>query len=397
MKLPSRPLAQLETLTSPLLHSSFLGIDIGTSSLKIVQVSRENETVVLDTYGEIDLGPYDDHEARKAVHLDAPKQSAALLDLLHHVGASAHIGGIAIPLSSSLISFVKVPERDPEQMRRIVPLEAKQYVPVPIDQVVLDWLVVSDNTPKEDAFARAESKQSIQATLQELMLVAIEKKTAESYEATMTGAGLGASFYEVELFGAARACAASGGPPTLLIDLGASASKLCAINGRGIPAAVHPVPRGGQAITESIMQELGWDFEKAEDAKRAVGLGKSKFYSTAENAGITKTVRTALSEIFTEASRLIKEAANEHDVDIGRIVLLGGGASTPGIKEMAAEHFAKEVRLAEPFAPVRKPIILEDVLLEVGPKFAVAAGLALRGVDTSVAGRLAATRVFRAD
>jgi type IV pilus assembly protein PilM len=389
MKLPSNlltnPLAQLGTLTAPLLHTNFLGIDIGTSSLKIVQLTIEDGKPVLETYGEIELAPYDDHEPRKAVTLAAEKQSAALLDLKHQVGATAQIGGIAIPLSSALITFVKLPERDPEQMRQIIPVEAKLYVPLPIEQVVLDWMVISDEMPKEDAFARAESKEPLRSELQDVMLVAIEKKTTQGYQAMMNSAGLAASFFEVELFGAARSSMHVPSAPTLFIDIGASGSKLFAVNGRGIPVAVHPIAFGGQAITENIMHALSWEFSKAEDAKRTIGLttglGKSSASTDSESAEIVKAAQAVLSEICAEGSHLIKEAANEHQVDISHVVLLGGGACMHGIKEAAAAHLGKDVQIADPFAPIRKPIILEDVLAEVGPKYAVALGLALRGLS----------------
>jgi type IV pilus assembly protein PilM len=251
-------------------------------------------------------------------------------------------------------------------------------VPLPIEQVDLDWMVISEEHPRDDAFSRAESKSPVQAQLQDVMIIATEKRTATSYQATMAAAGLGASFYEVELFGAVRSSMRAGA--SLFIDIGASGSRLFAVNGRGIPVAVHPVALGGQAITESIMHALGWEFAKAEDAKRAIGLGKSAAYSHSENTEIVKAAKAVLSQVFAEGSRLIKEAANDHQVDVGRIELLGGSACLLGIKEAAAEHFGKDVEVVEPFAHVRKPIILEDVLLEVGPKFAVAAGLALRGL-----------------
>jgi type IV pilus assembly protein PilM len=382
MKLPSHPFVQLETLSSNLLHANFLGIDVGTSSLKIVQLSAEDKTIVLDTYGEIELAPYDDREPGKSVHLDAQKQSAALMDLLHTVGATARIGGIAIPFSSSLISFVKVPERDPEQMKIIVPAEAKLYVPIPMERVVLDWMVVSENVPEEDAFARAESKKPARSGTQDLMLVAIEKTTAAAYEATMTTSGLAADFYEVELFGAARAAIKPGDGPAFLIDIGASTSKLSAINGRGIPVAVHPVLAGGQLMTESIMSACGWSLEKAEAAKRTAGLLGADTFSKDENAKIKKACMAVLTQVFAEASRIIAEAANDHDVDARRVLLLGGGALLPGLVEAATKHFETGAMRADPFTHIRAPIILQDVLHEVGPKFAVAMGLALRGIQS---------------
>ena len=379
----SNPLERIESITSPLMHEGFLGIDIGTSSMKIVQIMLEEGAAVLGTYGEIELGPYGDHDARKAVHLEPARQTAAILDLLTAVDATAHMSGISIPLSSALISFIKLPKRTPEQMRLIIPMEAKQYVPMPLENVTLDWMVTSDEAPAESAFARAESKKPIQSEMQDVMLIAVENNTIESYHKTVSGAGIAAGFYEVELFSTARACsqkdAATRGTPALLMDIGASTTKLSVVSSRGLPVAVHVVPTGGQAITESIMQALDWHFDKAEDAKRAAGLLGADAYSREENATIKKASVAVLTQLFAEGSKLIEGAANEHDVDASRIVLLGGGAFLAGLVDATAKHFKNPAELANPFSHVRAPIILEGVVREVGPKFAVAMGLALRG------------------
>ncbi|HVM73345.1 MAG TPA: type IV pilus assembly protein PilM [Candidatus Paceibacterota bacterium] len=382
MKLPSNPISSLENIASPLLRNGFIGIDIGTSSIKIVQLSLEGATVVLETYGEILLGPYGDRQAGRTAHLDPKRLSDAVLDLFGAVDATSRRCGIAIPVSSALVTFVKIPKRDPDQMRQILPLEAKQYVPIPIDDVVLDWAFISDEIPRENAFARVERNEPAQASIQNVMMVAIEKKTTEAYRAAIAGTGIAVEFYELELFGSVRSNMHTATGPALFMDIGASSTKLCITNGQGVPVGVHVVPLGGQAITEKIMQACGWHFDKAEDAKRAKSIATSTSYTEEERRAVATVIRDMLRQLFSEGSQLIKAAANEYDVDIGRVVLLGGGACLDDIAQSAAAHFDTKVEIADAFAKVRAPIIIEDVLREVGPKFAIAAGVALRGAAT---------------
>lgn len=381
MKFPFDYFAKLRSLTPSALKGSMLGIDIGTSSAKIVQLSLDGDTLVLDTYGEIDLGPYADHEARKTARLEPEQKSEALLGLLRTVDASSRRGGISIPLSSTLISFIQTPQRSPEQMRILIPSEAKEYIPVPIESVTLDWVIIPDNNSKKDAFARAEAKKSAEPQQQNVMLIAIAKDTTHAYETIAQTVGITAEFYEVELFSAIRSCMRDATGTAMLIDLGASTSKLCVANRHGIPIAVHIVATGGEAITESIMRVCKWSFEKAEEAKRAAGLYGSSNYTPSENVDIRKAITDTLAPIFIEVSSFIKDAINKHEVDIGHIVLFGGGACMLGIAEYTSQQLQIHTEIAQPFGMTRTPIILEDVLREVGPKFAVAIGVALRAMS----------------
>ena len=380
MKFPFDSFAKLKALTPSAVKGSMLGIDMGEYKAKIVQLSLDGDVLVLDTYGEIDLGPYADYQSRKVVRLESEQKSDALLGLLRTVEASSRRGGISIPLSSTLISFIQTPQRSPDQMRLLIPSEAKEYIPVPIESVILDWVVIPGNENKEDAFTRVEAKKSAQPQQQEVMIIAIAKDTTHAYETMVRIAGITAEFYEVELFSAIRSCMRGATSPALLIDLGASASKLCVANRHGIPIAVHIVPAGGEAITESIMRVCAWSFEKAEDAKHTAGLYGSSSYTPSENAAIRKAVVDVLDPIFLEASSFIKDAINKHEVDIGHTVLFGGGACMLGIAEYTSQQFKIHTDVAQPFGLTRTPIILEDVLREVGPKFAVAIGVALRAI-----------------
>src|SRR3989338_8244595 len=132
---------------------SVLGIDIGSSSIKIVQLSRKNGHAVLDTYGELSLGPYAGKSIGEATSLPTEKIIEALGDLLKEkeVKITTRLCGVAIPFSSSLITVIDMPNESLKQLSEMIPIEARKYIPVPISEVSLDWYIIpKDKNPESD-------------------------------------------------------------------------------------------------------------------------------------------------------------------------------------------------------------------------------------------------------
>ncbi len=363
----------VEAVARSVLSRSTLGIDIGTSSIKVVQLSVDAHGPVLDTYGVIELGPYADLVRGEVTTIDASKRAGALLDLLHEVDASARRGGMSLPLSSTFISVIESPKRDAEQMRRLIPSEAKPYIPVPMDSVTLDWQIIPEGGAGR-AFEHAEAKEAVSPQMQKVLLAAVRNETIDLYRATAQSADLSVSFYEVEMFSASRAIARRAGECALLIDLGASASKMYIVDEHGTALAAHATGSGGAAITTRIMSACDWQFAEAESAKRSEGLSNAR-----QRAG--RAIAEEVASIWTEAKRMIQEYDRGHGRSITHVVLVGGGARMPGIADHAGKHFDHDILLGLPFEHVQGPMILADVLHDVGPLYAVATGLALRAIS----------------
>src|SRR3989344_4429679 len=153
-------------------EGSVLGIDIGASSAKIVQLRASRGTAILETYGEIALGPYGGQPIGKAVKLSPEKTAEALIDLMKEANVTARSGGMSIPFSSSLISILDFPKVDQESLKRMVPIEARKYIPMPIASVSLDWFVIPQEEGEVSAFDRVKETSS-RPKGQEVLLVAI--------------------------------------------------------------------------------------------------------------------------------------------------------------------------------------------------------------------------------
>ncbi|KKS49230.1 MAG: Type IV pilus biogenesis protein PilM [Parcubacteria group bacterium GW2011_GWC1_42_21] len=196
---------------------SALGIDIGSSAIKIVQLKKKNGQAVLETYGELALGPYAGLGVGQAVVLASDKLAQALTDLMKEkeVNITTKKCGISIPFASSLMSVIEMPDVSAKQLAVMVPLEARKYIPVPVSEVMLDWSVIPKSEIREgDSSEYATTAERVatdqgtgtQTTLPkvDVLIVAIHNETVVRYQDIVARSALEAGFFEIEIFSTAR-------------------------------------------------------------------------------------------------------------------------------------------------------------------------------------------------
>lgn len=357
--------------------TSVIGIDIGASSIKLVQLRASRGIAILETYGEIALGPYTEQSIGKTVKLSPEKIAEALSDLMKEANVTAHEAGISVPFSSSLVTVLDLPKVDAESMKRIVPIEARKYIPVPVSEVALDWFVIPHEEGVDSAFDKLQETKPAHAVGQEILLVAIQNDILRTYQTMSATANIKVGFYEVEIFSAIRASLEHGIAPIVMVDIGASTSKIYVVE-RGIVRLTHLVTVGGQQMTEVLGRTMNWEFDKAERVKRERGLIESSAYSREEGEQIKAALLSTLSRVFSEVNRVLLSYGQRYNKNVSRVILTGGGASLPGITEVAKTSLNAEVEIANPFSHTQAPAFLDEVLRTIGPGFAVSIGLALR-------------------
>ncbi|MFA5876933.1 MAG: type IV pilus assembly protein PilM [Candidatus Paceibacterota bacterium] len=343
---------------------SVLGIDIGTSSIKIVQVKEVKGSAVLETYGEIALGPYANAEVGQSVMPPPEKIGEALKDVLREANATAKIGGFSVPLSGSLINVITLPTKDHADLATMIPIEARKYIPVPITEVALDWFVI----PEEEAkFLSPQGGVPKSDHSTDVLLVAIHNAVLAKYQLITEAAAITPRFFEVEPFSMGRASYEHTTAPAMIIDMGASSTRVYIIE-FGIIDVSHTIGRGGQDLTLSLAKSMGATFQEAENIKRDKGLSESEVGSA------------ALDFIFAEARRILLTYQRKEGKAVSQVVLVGGGASLKGLKEVASRSFDARIVIASPFEKLAAPAFISDVLKGAGPSFASAVGLALRAL-----------------
>lgn len=352
---------------------SVVGIDIGSAFLKAVQLKKRGGKAVLETYGELALGPYAGATIGQATNLSAEKTAEAIKDLFRESKITASRAALSIPLGSSLLSLMEMPPLDDKQLARMIPIEARKYIPVPISEVTIDWWVVPEPS---DERGKAEEKKDAGGRKIEVLVVAIHNEVIEKYKTIAANVPLENPLYELEVFSTARSTSRSNIGAVMFVDLGAATTKIAVIE-RGIIRTQHIINRGGQDITQSIGQALGVSVARAEELKRKTGITGTE----GEEKQVSEVALLTLEHIFSEANRVLLNYERKHGKTIRGVVLTGGGTLLKGLHDFAKQRMETDVAFADPFTRTETPAFLAPVLRDAGPEFSVAIGLALRTLD----------------
>lgn len=359
--------------------SSVLGIDIGTSAIKLVQLKKSQEgPPVLETYGEIALGPLSGGEVGQATNLPPDKLAPALRDLMKEASVTTTSCGVSVPFSASLVKVIEVPLLEPDKLKTVIPIEARKYIPVPINEVQLDYFVVPETEQKLFLGAKtSEEAAQVQLKNHMVLLVAMPNEVIRRYAQIMQVAGLSPDFYEIEVFSTIRSTISRSLAPVAIIDLGAATSKLYLVE-LGIVLASHIVPIGSQDITRALATSSHVSVAKAEEIKRQAGILSG--VTNQDAVRVSHAATLTMEQIFTEVRRVLSGFQRRYNKVISKVILTGGGATLQGLQEFAKLQLELEVELANPFSKVQTPAFLEQTLKEAGPDFTTAIGLALRQV-----------------
>ncbi|MFZ3043496.1 MAG: type IV pilus assembly protein PilM [Minisyncoccia bacterium] len=350
-------------------EKSVIGIDIGTSSLKVVQLRKQHGQAVLETYGELSLGPYSGGEAGQATNLSAEQITETLKDLLREAKVTTKSCGVSIPYARSLLTLVELPYRaDPKEQRTVIELEARKYIPVPITEVQLDWFIVPETSPGQSPGGGAVDAQKSKVSV---FLVAVHNDELALLQGIAAGAGLEASFYEIEIFSTIRAVVDEPVKPVMVLDVGAASTKAYVVE-HGVVALSHAISVGSQDITRAIAVSSNVSIAQAEALKKSQGLGDGDELGSPE---------LVFSRIFSEVRRVLMQFETTHQRSITSIIFTGGGGVTKELGVYAKNVFSIDVHVADPFAKTEAPAFMRPVLEEIGPEFAVAVGLALRKLE----------------
>lgn len=356
-------------------EESVIGLDIGSSSIKVVQLRKKKGKAILETYGEIALGPFAGVSVGQVTNLPPDKIAEAVKDLMHEANVTTVSAGVSIPFKSSLVTLMELPELDPKALKEMIPLEARKYIPVPITEVTLDWWVIPKEASGELDFAYAEDEDNNRTApprKTQVLVVSIHNDTLNNYSAIVQQAALNTGFFEIEMFSGTRSLLTGETTPTMVFDLGASSTKIYILE-KGIVKYTHIINKGSQDVTLSISRGLNVAFDRAEHIKRNLGTGV-----VSDEKNVFEIISLTLDYIFSEANSVVLGYQRKFNKPLGKVILVGGGCAMKGVFELARANFQTPVELGNPFAKIETPAFMEDVLKVTGLEFDVAIGVALR-------------------
>ncbi len=352
-------------------NPSVLGIDIGSASIKVVQLKRQKGRAVLETYGEIALGPYAGTQIGRSTKLTSDKIVEALNDVFREANVTTVDSAVSIPMKSSMVSIISLPKLDDKQMGQMVPIEARKYIPVPISEVSLDWFIIPKIESEDDRVEEVDGKK---VTMADVLVVAIHNDVLNDFSSIVTNAKLNTTFFEIEMFSTIRSTIDTDDAKNsvLVFDMGAAATKTYIVE-RGIIKESHSINKGSQDITLNIASALSITVDHAEKLKRNYGQNTPE-----QDRKIKEIVDLTLSPIFGQTNATIVNYGRRFNKVVSKMILVGGGCLLNGLREYAEEKIGITIQVANPFSHTQSPAFLQEILEQTGSTFANAVGLALR-------------------
>ncbi|MBI5467118.1 MAG: type IV pilus assembly protein PilM [Candidatus Kerfeldbacteria bacterium] len=342
---------------------SFVGIDIGTSSIKAVQLAADNQRPRLMTYGYLeqstDIIKNDTPAAREVV-------ISGLKTLIRESKITTNRAVTALPSFTVFSSIISLPLMTRKELNSAVRWEAKKFVPMPIDDLVLDWKLLKESHELKQPAAQTPKNLRV-------LITAAPKSLVKRYIDIFRAAGLQIVNLETESLALERSLIGTDPAPVMIVDIGAAATDIAVIVD-GIPLINRSIDVGGNSMSKSIAQSLNIDQQRAEQFKRDFGLNAGQ-QSTSQ---IPKTIEFVMSSIVNEIRFVLNLYRNQNTGPIERIILSGGSAFLLNLPEFLEKTLSIKTFIGDPWARVIYPVELKPALQEIGPRFAAAIGLAMR-------------------
>lgn len=347
----------------------YVGVDIGSGSIKVVELMNEKGKPKLVTYGYIDT--YTD-----VMRTNRPEAQQKVVLALKKLMTSARVTTnkvtAALPTYSVFNSIITLPSMPQKDLARAVSWEAKKYVPMPLEEMVLDWKIIGNNGFEKEVPAKTGAEKTANV---KILVTAAPKNLVSRYVEIFKSANIKLLSLETEAFALARSLIGPSATKTVMIvDIGSTTSDLSIVQD-GVPILNRTINIGGQTLTKAIADSMNVNLERAEQFKRDFGISLSMDNG---QKGIPHTISTTLSPLLNEVKYVFDLYQNQNLATIEKIVLSGGSAYVPNLDEYMSRQYNKPTVIGNPWDAVMYPKDLEVVLQENGPRLSVAIGLALR-------------------
>lgn len=354
----------LKSLKSAFGRRSYLGIDIGTTSIKIVELTEIRGKPALKNYGVLESYGHLER-LNNAIQTSTLKmldrETAELLNmLLKHLKVGTVDAVVSLPSFSAFTALLDVPAMSKEETSKAMQYQARAFVPLPISEVSIDWLPVGEY----------DDDRGIKH--QQIFLVSVPNEQIRKYQRIFKAAGLTLRALEMETLSLARVLTAGDPTTTLIVDIG-SRSTTIAVAEKGLLKYNVQTDWAAGSLTQAISSSLGINVRRAEELKKQKGL-----LGTGGEYELSTLIMPMLDVILSEVKRVKDNYEKNYRGKIERIILSGGGANLLGLEKYVEEQFRLPVFKADPFSKISYPLEIEPLVKEIGPPFAVALGLGIR-------------------
>ncbi|MEX2090997.1 MAG: type IV pilus assembly protein PilM [Candidatus Paceibacterota bacterium] len=346
-----------------------LGIDIGTASIKLVELQKRGPRFELSNYGLFELKSGVSNSSATAGRgiLKLPDEEIiwGIREVIKKGSIKSTDVVSSIPAFSTFSTIIEMPYLSEQDLAKALPFEAKKYIPIPLNEVILDWSIIDISNPNT-----TNNIGSKPATV-EVFVAAVPKDETARYQRIMKGAGLNLRALELENTALIRALLGNDLSPTAIVNIGGRSTSIVIIN-KGYERVSHNYEVGGFEITKSIARSLNVSLEKAEELKRKIGLEQSD-----ENI-VNEAMMSLVDMMVFETKKTLSNYESSKNIKISKILLVGGLANMPHFMEYFKKKLNLEIYGANAFARIIYPQQLSPVIQELANAFTIATGLAMR-------------------
>lgn len=342
-----------------------VGLDIGSSAIKLVQLKESKGRYILQKFG---VKPLEPEVIVDGTVMDEGRVVSAIRELFDEQGVKNKQVAISISGHAVIVKKISLPPMPEEELEGQVKLAAEQYIPFDINEVNIDFHVLPADLSGDKRGDMA------------VILVAAKKDKINELTELVKGAGLIPMVMDVDAFAIENMYAINypmaQDETTALVNIGASVMNVNIIRG-GSSLFTRDIPLGGNRYTEAIQREMGMSYEEAEENKKMKQGGDSGA------AALSNVMSTVNGEVASEIARTVEYfRTSATNAELEKVLVCGGGGQVKGLIQQISERMQTPVEVADPFGEidVTGSDIDPDLLAELAPAAAVSVGLALRAV-----------------
>ncbi len=340
--------------------NSFLGIDIGDSSLKMVELKKKNRKIYLSNYAfsenvsEINFTKIE----------DANYLAQAILKVRKEAGITSTRVTASLPSFAVFSSIISLSNVDKKNIVTVINEEAKKVIPLPLEEMILDWKIIPDENGK------IPSKGNMR-----VFLTGSPKKLVRKYVEVFKKADLDLVSLETETFSLVRSLIGDDKTTVMIVEIGANSTDMFIVK-ESIPVLNRSLSVCGSSVTTALADKLGMTYSQAEQFKLDLSVVLSEDSKEALPNLITKT----LEPITTEIQYMLDFFRSQNGGEVEKVILSGGGSMLLNLADYFSKRLNIKVIVGDSWNRVNYSEELKPVLVEIGAKLSVAVGLAMREI-----------------
>ncbi|MBI4378857.1 MAG: type IV pilus assembly protein PilM [Nitrospinae bacterium] len=353
-----------------------IGLDIGTSSIKLVRLKKGKKGFELLNCGIMPLPP----ETIVEGTIEKPEVVTNVIKNLLKIEKIKVCDVVtAVSGQSVVIKKINVPKMTEDELAESIRVEAEQYIPFDIDDVNLDFQIIKETTSEK----KEEGEEVTKTANMDVLLVAVRRDLIAERNKPVIDAGLKPLIVDLDVFAMENEYEHNYGFPQsevlALVNMGATFTNVNILVD-GVTEFTRDISSSGNRITHELQKNFNMDYDAAEKLKMGVGL------NGVSEKDVANTIVSVLGEISHEINKMFHDFIKSTEKNINRVILSGGCARISGIEKILTENFDIPTEKINPFEKIKvNPKIFDpEYIQEMAPVFAIGVGLAIRRLGDKV-------------